>query len=222
MNALLTIELNRENKRYETSKRIFDIFFSILVLVATLPLFLLIACAIRLNSPGPVIFAQQRIGQNRRRADSRSETAPERRKGGDLKGQPITIYKFRTMRMDADPYRAKTLMPEDDRLTATGRFLRATSLDELPQFYNVLKGNLSIVGPRPEMSFIVEKYGPVESQRLLIKPGITGFWQIYGPRKQYIHENIHYDFEYIRRRNLLLDIWIIVRTVYYVLEIKNI
>jgi lipopolysaccharide/colanic/teichoic acid biosynthesis glycosyltransferase len=222
MTPPLQVELKRADNRYESSKRIFDIFFSILILVISLPLFLLTSCLVRLNSPGPVIFSQQRIGQNRRRFNAQFGAFPERRNGNDLKGQPITIYKFRTMRMDVDPYSVTARTPEDERLTVSGKFLRTTSLDELPQFFNVLKRDLSIVGPRPEMPFIVEKYGPVEAQRLLIKPGITGLWQIYGTRKQFIHENIQYDFEYIRKRSLLLDFSILLKTIFYILKINNI
>jgi lipopolysaccharide/colanic/teichoic acid biosynthesis glycosyltransferase len=222
MTPLLLNANPRDKKVYELCKRLFDIIFSIIILIITLPLFLIIASVIRLNSPGPIIFSHQRIGQNRRRSNSPDGSLSERRIGQDLKGKPITIYKFRTMRMDVDPYHVKPRTLKDERLTSVGRFLRAACLDELPQFINVLKGDMSIVGPRPEMPFIVEKYGPVEAQRLLVKPGITGLWQIYGSRKQPIHENIHYDFDYIQNQTLILDFFIIIKTALFVFRIQNI
>ena len=139
-----------------------------------------------------------------------------------MNGVHFYIYKFRTMHMDVDPYCVKPRTLEDSRLTSVGKFLRVSCLDELPQFINVLKGDMSIVGPRPEMPFIVESYGPLEAQRLLVKPGLTGLWQIYGTRKQPIHENIHYDFEYIRNRNMLLDVSILIKTAFFILKIQNI
>ena len=215
------IERKVDKNSYEVSKRIFDLIVSIAILIFTLPLFLLIAFAIGINSPGPIIFSQQRIGMNRRRNRPSFKTKMERRVGPDLKGKPITIYKFRTMRMDVDPYSIKARSSQDRRLTVTGKFLRATSLDELPQILNVLRGDLSLVGPRPEMPFIVKHYGPVEAQRLLIKPGITGLWQIYGTRKRHIHENIQYDIDYIQRRSMLLDCAILIKTAVFILRIQN-
>ena len=210
------------NNYYEKTKRILDIFISIVGIIFTFPIMLLIAFAIKLNSPGPVLFKQKRIGQNKRRKYHENGHFSERRNGRNLKGKQINIYKFRTMRVDADPYAVSPRKPNDVRLTLIGKILRRLCLDELPQFLNVVKGDLSIVGPRPEMPFIVEKYTPLESQRLLAKPGITGPWQMYGSREQFIHENIHYDLEYIKNRSLMLDLRILMKTILFVFRFRNV
>jgi len=122
------------------------------------------------------------------------------------------MYKFRSMYVHASgsDYSPKT--PDDPRITRLGRFLRRTSLDELPQVLNVLEGRMSLVGPRPEMSFIVEQYGEKQRQRLEVKPGLTGLWQLSGDRAFLIHENIEYDLYYIQHRNLFMDLAILLHT----------
>ncbi|MBM3303309.1 MAG: sugar transferase, partial [Deltaproteobacteria bacterium] len=163
-------------------KRIIDVALSLFVCVFFLPVFLLIALLIRKDSPGPVIFRQKRVGR---------------------KGREFTILKFRTMYVDADRYSFCPKDSSDPRITPVGRYLRKTSLDELPQFFNVLRGEMSIVGPRPEMPFIVEKYNPLHRERLEVKPGITGLWQISADRQMEIHENIDYDLYYIQNFSIL-------------------
>jgi exopolysaccharide biosynthesis polyprenyl glycosylphosphotransferase len=176
---------------YEAAKRILDIALSLSVLLLGSPLFLLVSLLIRLDSQGPALFKQDRIGKN---------------------GAPFSMFKFRTMRTEAPVYDYSPKESTDYRITRVGRFLRKTSLDELPQLLNVLNGSMSLVGPRPEMPFIVDQYSPLQRQRLTIKPGITGLWQLSGDRAFLIHENIEYDFYYIRHRNFFMDLAILLHT----------
>lgn len=177
------------------TKRAIDVIFSILILILLSPLFLLIAFLIKRDSKGPVVFKQKRIG---------------------IYGIPFTMYKFRTMHTLSYEYSPKD--HNDKRITRIGRFLRRTSLDELPQFLNVLRGEMSVVGPRPEMEFIVKGYNAVQRERLLVKPGITGIWQVTADRKKLIHENLDYDLYYIDNVSILLDLVIMVRTVWFVVR----
>jgi len=182
---------------YLTTKRMVDfILASILILVLS-PLVLLIGIAMKLDTPGPVIFKQKRVG---------------------LRGRQFSMYKFRSMRVDSEKYAPTPSNPQDPRITRVGRWLRRTSLDELPQLFNVFRGDMSFVGPRPEMPFIVEKYTPVQKQRLIAKPGITGVWQISAFRGEPIHMNIEYDLFYLENRSLLLDLAIIVKTAWSVVR----
>ena len=178
-------------------KRVFDIVFSIIMLLLLSPLMAFIAFLIRKESPGPAIFKQTRVGLN---------------------GKEFEFYKFRSMYSDVSPYAINPLKLNDKRVTKIGRFLRRTSLDELPQFLNVLKGEMSVVGPRPEMPFIVETYNETHRERLNVKPGITGLWQISGDRALPIHENIDHDLYYIEHQSFLLDIVIIVETILFAIK----
>ncbi|MDX1973638.1 MAG: sugar transferase [Candidatus Sumerlaeia bacterium] len=147
---------------------------------------------IRRDSPGPVFFTQQRVGRD---------------------GRLFTIYKYRTMSTQAKQYEVAPTSTEDPRVTRAGAWLRKTSLDELPQLWNVLRGDMSMVGPRPEMPFIVEQYQEWEKRRLDVKPGITGLWQVIGRKNLPLHLNMQYDFYYISNQSILLDLEILIRTV---------
>ena len=127
-------------------------------------------------------------------------------------GRPFSMIKLRTLRGDVGAYEEAPRGPDDPRITPYGRWLRATSIDELPQLWNVLRGEMSIVGPRPEMPFIVDRYDEWQRRRLAVKPGITGLWQILGRKDLPMHENLQYDFYYIRNRSLALDASILLRT----------
>lgn len=195
--GLMAIELlpGRSRRLYRSFKRLFDIFFSLILLVLLSPLLGLIALLVRLLDGAPVLFVQKRVG---------------------LQGRIFHIYKFRTMEADAPAYEASPRHGEqgDPRLTALGRWLRKFCLDELPQFFNVLKGDMSIVGPRPEMPFIVEKYDHTARRRLEVLPGITGMWQVYGRhRMAYIHEDIKFDIYYVENQTFLLDLELIAATI---------
>ncbi|MBR5901032.1 sugar transferase [bacterium] len=180
---------------YNFVKRAFDIAFSLLIFIPALPVMLLVALAIKLDSKGPVFFTQERVGLN---------------------GKKFIMYKFRSMRTEAGGSELKPKDGRDPRITRVGHFLRLTSLDELPQILNVLKGDMSVVGPRPEMTFIVDTYDKWQSLRLKVKPGITGLWQISAERNLPIHENLDYDMYYLQERSLLLDVVIIFKTVFFV------
>ncbi len=179
------------------AKRTFDILVASLLLLATAPLMALVAFAILLVDGRPVLFRQTRAG---------------------MAGAPFEILKFRTMRVDAPAYAPTPDSVNDPRITRLGRFLRRTSLDELPQLVNVLRGEMSLVGPRPEMPFIVETYDDLQRLRLNAKPGMTGLWQISPDRAQAIHENMDYDIYYIRNQSMLLDIAILLKTVVSVVK----
>jgi lipopolysaccharide/colanic/teichoic acid biosynthesis glycosyltransferase len=176
---------------YDVIKRICDLLASLMILILAAPFFLLIAQLIRWDSAGPAVFRQLRIGR---------------------RGRPFSIYKFRTMHVDAPTYAVHPKEECDPRITRFGQWLRRTSLDELLQLINVLKGEMSLVGPRPEMPFIVETYKERHWQRLRVIPGITGLWQLSADRAFPIHENIHYDLYYIRNRNFFMYIAILLHT----------
>jgi exopolysaccharide biosynthesis polyprenyl glycosylphosphotransferase len=173
-------------------KRIFDLVAGSLLMVALSPIFLALALTVKLSSKGPIIFVQKRIGLN---------------------GKRFLFYKFRSMYTEAPKYGVTPQSGKDPRITPIGRFLRRSSLDELPQLWSVIKGDMSLVGPRPEMPFIVSKYNDLHRQRLNVKPGITGLWQISADRKNAIHENMDYDIYYINNQSFLLDLVILARTV---------
>ena len=182
---------------YEVMKRLFDLAISMLLLVLGAPLFFLLTILIKIDSPGSVFFRQVRIGQN---------------------GRPFKMWKFRTMRDESPAYEYSPNASTDPRITRIGRFLRRTSLDELPQLFNVVEGSMSLVGPRPEMPFIVEQYRPEHKQRLQIKPGITGLWQLSGDRAFLIHENVEYDLYYIQNRNFFMDVAILLHTLVFAMR----
>jgi exopolysaccharide biosynthesis polyprenyl glycosylphosphotransferase len=179
------------------AKRVLDILFSVSILVLAAPLFVITAILIKRASPGPVFFEQQRIGKD---------------------GKPFRMLKFRTMHTHVSRDSESPRKPDDPRITPIGRWLRRFSLDELPQFLNVLKGEMSVVGPRPEMAFIVAQYGALDRERLRAKPGITGLWQISYARQSAIHENLDYDLYYIEHQSLLLDLVIIALTGFAVVK----
>lgn len=181
----------------QISKRLFDLGLVLLFLPLLLPLCAGIALMIRWDSKGPVFFRQERVGKD---------------------GVRFAMYKFRSMHAETPSYGKSPQSSADPRITRLGGFLRKTSLDELPQIINVIRGEMSLVGPRPEMPFIVDnEYTDLHHQRHRVKPGITGVWQISADRTREIHENISYDLFYVENRSLLLDIIILVRTVIFAL-----
>ncbi|HTF90437.1 MAG TPA: sugar transferase [Planctomycetota bacterium] len=166
------------------SKRALDIGLALFVLAIAMPVFVISALLIKRESKGPVYFLQTRIGKD---------------------GKPFRMIKFRTMHEHLSYDAPAPKHHADPRVTNIGRLLRRYSLDELPQLLNVLRGEMSIVGPRPEMPFIVATYGPIERERLRAKPGLTGLWQISYARGEAIHENLDYDLYYIEHQSLMLD-----------------
>lgn len=194
------------------AKRLLDLFVSFVLAILISPLWLLIVLWIRRDSPGPAIFKQTRVG---------------------LGGRPYTIYKFRTMVQDADKVMKARLEnignidnfvfqeKDDPRITRSGRFLRKTSLDELPQLINVLLGNMSLVGPRPEIPEITKLYTPEQRRRLVVPPGITGLAQISGRGELTLGETMAYDLSYVRDWNFWWDLEILMKTAVVVLARKG-
>jgi exopolysaccharide biosynthesis polyprenyl glycosylphosphotransferase len=193
VDELPLVHLGRQETHvlYEPLKRALDVAGALAGLALTAPLLLWCAWRIRRTSPGPAWIAQTRVGRH---------------------GVPFRMYKLRTMHADVGLYEEAPRGAGDPRVTSTGRWLRATSIDELPQLVNVLRGEMSLVGPRPEMPFIAEGYDEWQRRRLLVKPGITGLWQILGRKDLPMHDNLQYDFYYIRNRSLALDLSILIRT----------
>lgn len=173
------------------TKRILDIALCVFAAIVLAPLAGLVALALLLIDGKPVFFFQERVGEGGRR---------------------FRMVKFRTMHRNASNYAPTPKTFRDPRITAVGRWLRRTSLDEIPQLWNVLVGEMSLVGPRPEMPFIVERYNEAQRQRLNAKPGITGLWQISPDRALAIHENMDYDLYYLRNQSVLMDLAILVKT----------
>lgn len=193
-------------KTWETFiKRLVDIVISSGVLLVLSPIFLLIALIVRLTSPGPALFCQTRVGKD---------------------GKLFTCYKFRTMYVNAPDIRnpdGSTFNAEDDpRVTRVGRFLRKTTLDELPQFINVLKGDMSIVGPRPDLPDQVCFYTERHKKRLLVKPGMTGWAWIHGRNSIPWELRRDLDVEYVENYSLWLDFYILLRTIPMVLLAKGV
>lgn len=186
-------------------KRIFDIIFSIFILILMLPLFLFVAVLIKIDDPkGKIIFKQARMGKE---------------------NKEFCIYKFRSMIEDAEEQTGPILAKHDDqRITKIGHFLRKYRIDELPQFYNVLIGNMSIVGPRPERDFFIKQYVKMHESyqyRSTVKPGITGYAQIMGKYTTDVEDKLRFDLYYIRNYSFWLDIVIILRTLIVLLDKKK-
>jgi lipopolysaccharide/colanic/teichoic acid biosynthesis glycosyltransferase len=178
-------------------RRLFDLAVSLTASVITAPLVALLAAVIRLESPGHPLYTQTRVGRD---------------------GRPFAIYKLRTMVHGAEFIGAGLAIQEgDERITALGRFLRRYSLDELPNLWNVLRGEMSIVGPRPTLAAQVEQYTPRQRERLLVKPGITGWAQVNGRASLPWSERIELDLWYVEHRTLALDARILARTITMVL-----
>ena len=173
-----------------TAKRVVDVGLAGFVLAVTAPIWLVLGCAVLLTMGRPVLFRQQRAGRDAR---------------------PIRVVKYRTMSAEVDATGA--LLPDGDRLTRVGRWLRRTSLDELPQFLSVLSGDMSLVGPRPLPMAYVDRYSPRQRRRLEVDPGLTGWAQVNGRNSVSWPERLELDVWYVEHRSLWLDLCIMVRTV---------
>jgi lipopolysaccharide/colanic/teichoic acid biosynthesis glycosyltransferase len=199
----------------EFSKRLFDIAFSLTVLILFAPVYLLLALLIGLSSSGPIFYVQERVGQNYKK---------------------FGCIKFRTMVNNADEVLVEMMQSSphlrqefedtfklkyDPRITLIGRFLRVTSLDEFPQFWNVLRGDMSVVGPRPLVLEELPKYGSHIERVLTIRPGITGLWQVSGRNDIPYPQRVRMDLYYVNFRHFWLDAWIVVKTIGVVIFPKN-
>ncbi|MCK4506452.1 MAG: sugar transferase [Candidatus Aegiribacteria sp.] len=176
---------------HRITKRATDIFISLFLVFLLFPLMAVLYLILLASGKGSPIFKQRRVG---------------------LKGKEFTLLKFRTMKPDSHEYEVAPISMDDTRVTRTGKFLRRTSLDELPQLFNVIRGEMSLVGPRPEMTFIVKEYNAWQLHRLDVKPGLTGMWQIMGRKELPLHDNLEYDYYYIRNQSLMLDFTILMKT----------
>ena len=184
-----------------TARRILDLLISLSAIVILLPVFAVIVIAIRVSSKGAAVFKQQRAGKD---------------------GKPFTFYKFRTMKADVEPFGSSPKSGDDPRLTKVGKFLREYSLDELPQLFNILKGDMSIVGPRPLYVSQMAEWNERQRKRLLVKPGLTGLAQISGRGGLTREEKLELDVKYVETANLRLDLKIILKTILQVFSRKSI
>ncbi len=199
----------------EFFKRLFDILFSLSVLILFAPVYLLLALSIALSSSGPIFYVQERVGKNRKM---------------------FYCLKFRTMVENADDILLEIMensphlrqefednfkLKQDPRITWIGRFLRMTSLDEFPQFWNVLKGDMSVVGPRPLVEEELPRYGHHINKILTIRPGITGLWQVSGRNDIPYPQRVQIDLYYANDKNLWMDLWIVFKTIGVVIFPKN-
>jgi lipopolysaccharide/colanic/teichoic acid biosynthesis glycosyltransferase len=202
-------------ERSETLSRVLNVAVAVVALIAMLPVMALVALAVRLTSKGPVFYSQVRVGVDRR---FRNKSTYDRR-GFDHGGRLFKMYKFRTMRVDAEADgKAVWAQKSDPRTTSVGKFLRKTRLDELPQLYNVIRGDMNIVGPRPERPTIFAQLRediPQYAQRQRVKPGITGWAQInqaYDSCLDDVKSKVRYDLEYVQRQSLGHDLRIMSMT----------
>ena len=193
---------------YHGIKRIFDIVAATCGIVLLSPLMIIIAVLIKTEDHGPIFYKQVRVGKN---------------------GKTFKMYKFRSMFVNADKMLTKLKehndvegpmfkMKDDPRITKVGHFIRKHSLDELPQFLNVIKGDMSLVGPRPPLPLEVAKYSDYDKQRLLVTPGCTGLWQATERNDVGFSEMIQLDIEYIKKANFLFDLWIIWKTIQIIIK----
>lgn len=205
----IDIENEIKGKRIQFfTKRLMDVILSMIGIIILSPVFIVLAIWIKMDSKGPAVFKQIRVGKD---------------------GEDFTIYKFRTMIVDAEKKRELEIDPNDlgnfvfqsksdNRITKSGAFLRKTSLDEIPQLFNVLIGNMSLVGPRPEIPDVVKYYPEAYRQRLLVPPGITGLAQVSGRGEIELGKTVYYDLSYIKKFSVWFDIKILFRTVFSVVN----
>lgn len=200
-----------KNNVYEITKRIIDITASFIGLILLSPIMVIVSILIKLESKGEIIFKQKRVGLN---------------------GKEFEMYKFRSMVVNAEELKEKLIsqnemsgpmfkMKEDPRITKVGKFIRKTSIDELPQLINVIKGDMSLVGPRPSLPKEVKDFESWMMERLEVKPGLTCFWQVSGRNNIDFEDWMKLDIKYVRERNFLLDIKLILKTVFVLLGDKN-
>lgn len=205
------IENERSNILYEVIKRIIDIVASFTGLILLSPLILIVSILIKLESKGEVIFKQKRVGLN---------------------GKEFYMYKFRSMVINAEELKEQLesqnemsgpmfKIKDDPRITKVGKFIRKTSIDELPQLINVIKGDMSLVGPRPSLPKEVKKFEPWMMERLEVKPGLTCIWQISGRNNIDFEDWMKLDIKYVRERSIKLDIKLILKTVLVLFGDKN-
>lgn len=214
-------QVTGESRVANALRRCTDVVFALTLILLLSPLLIGVALAVRLDSRGPAFFRQRRVGYRERE---------------------FTLYKFRSMRVDADPrghqeyvtalIKGKAATPNsgreslyklavDNRITAVGRWIRRWSLDELPQLFNVVKGDMTLVGPRPAIPYEVSEYPTWYRERFSVRPGLTGYWQVSGRNERTYEEMVRLDIEYAERRSLGLDLRILLKTPLVVLSRKG-
>ena len=204
-------ENERKSDFYKFCKRGIDVIVAGVGLILLSPIITIVACAIKLTSKGPIFFLQKRVGKN---------------------GELFNMYKFRSMVVNAEELKEKLKhknemsgpmfkMKDDPRVTKVGKFIRKTSLDELPQLWNVLKGDMSLVGPRPSLPKEVEQFDSWMFKRLTVRPGLTCYWQVSGRNNIDFEDWMKLDVKYVEERNLWIDIKLIFKTVFVLFGDKN-
>lgn len=199
------------NTIYSLTKRVIDVLGSMIGIILLSPIFFVVAVLIKIDSKGAIIFSQTRVGKN---------------------GKEFKMYKFRSMVVNAEELKKKLLaqnemsgpmfkIKDDPRITKIGKFIRKTSIDELPQLINVLKGEMSLVGPRPSLPKEVEKFEPWMKKRLEVKPGLTCYWQVSGRNNIDFNDWMKLDIKYVEERNIYIDIKLIFKTFFVLFGDKN-
>lgn len=216
-----TVEAPKLSTGHEAARRMVNVVAASIGLVLAAPIMLAVAVAVAVTSRGPIIYSQVRVGQDRRRLHGK---AGDKRRANDLGGKPFRIYKFRTMRVDAEKLSGAVWATQNDpRITPIGRFLRKYRLDELPQLVNVIKGDMNVVGPRPERPAIFQELRTTITDyewRQLARPGITGLAQVsqnYDSNIEDVKRKVQFDLTYIKHQSLMYDVQIMARTVPVVL-----
>lgn len=200
----MPLEYEKAGLFYSFSKRLIDVILSLMGIILLSPIFILVIIAIKIDSKGKAFFVQERVG---------------------LKGNIFKMYKFRSMVVDAEELKKNLMtqnemggpmfkMKEDPRVTRVGRFIRKTSIDELPQLFNVLKGDMSLVGPRPSLPSEVKEFETWMMERLAVKPGITCYWQVSGRNNIDFIDWMKLDIKYVREKNIWIDVKLIFKTVF--------
>lgn len=203
--------MNRNGLGYDGIKRFMDIIISAISIIVLIPLLIIVSIAIKIESSGPVFFSQNRVGKD---------------------GEIFKIYKLRSMVVNAEELKQKLMkeneasgpmfkIKKDPRITKIGSFIRKTSIDELPQLYNVLKGDMSLVGPRPSLPEEVEEFEPWMLRRLDVRPGLTCYWQVMGRNSISFEEWMKLDVKYVNERTLWIDIKLIFRTIFVLFGDNN-
>lgn len=195
----LDYSLVKESIAYNVYSRILDIGLSLIGLIIGIPLVIIFGILIKLEDKGPIIYKQERVGKH---------------------GKLFNVYKLRSMRVDAEKYGAQWAQDNDPRILKVGNFIRKTRIDEIPQLFNILKGDMSIVGPRPERPMFTMQFNDdIDGfiNRLLVKPGLTGWAQVNGGYEMTPEEKLKWDIDYIQSRNIFIDIRIIIKTIKVVL-----
>lgn len=200
----IPLEYEKVGLVYSFFKRLFDVILSLMGIILLSPIFIIVIIAIKIDSKGKAFFVQERVG---------------------LKGNIFRMYKFRSMVVDAEELKKNLMtqnemggpmfkMKEDPRVTRVGRFIRKTSIDELPQLFNVLKGDMSLVGPRPSLPSEVKEFETWMMERLAVKPGITCYWQVSGRNNIDFIDWMKLDIKYVREKNIWIDVKLIFKTVF--------